>query len=215
MRARLDGTEPHVIGADGGAAFALDLGLTPDTVVGDMDSLSQASRTVLEKAGCSFKIYPVEKDLTDSHLALELAYGMGFRDITVVVDSHGRLDHVLGLLWAASGFVRRGSSIRLLDAGIEAVIVDGPAAVLVDGPAGLTVSLLPLHGSVKRITLDGMKYPLIEATLGTDETRGVSNETLTGRAGIRFEDGILLVIATDHCHEDESSHACAAKSALR
>ncbi|MFI5262208.1 MAG: hypothetical protein ACHQZR_06625, partial [Candidatus Limnocylindrales bacterium] len=72
LRATLDRAWPGwsdgiswVVGADGGAARAATLGLTPDLVVGDLDSLPATDVARLTAAGVPIRPYPAEKDASD------------------------------------------------------------------------------------------------------------------------------------------------------
>ncbi len=185
----------YVVAADGGASLASSMGWRPDVVVGDMDSLGEADQMALRESGCRFEVYPAEKDETDVHLAMEWALRAGFQEITVVCHVSGRLDHVLGGIWAACRYVEAGARVRFVDAGFEAVLVKGPARVDIEGPVGLIVSLLPISGRAEGITVSGMKYPLRKESLGLGESRGISNQTTAARAAATVESGFLLVIA--------------------
>src|SRR5665647_119970 len=68
---------------DGGAGRARELGIIPDWVVGDMDSISEHDRRFMEEAGVCFELHPVEKDFTDTQIALELVEREGGRKIEV------------------------------------------------------------------------------------------------------------------------------------
>ena len=62
-----------IIAADGGTRNALSVGVTPHVVIGDLDSLAEADRAQLERAGVPFIVYPTHKDYTDLELALRYA----------------------------------------------------------------------------------------------------------------------------------------------
>lgn len=193
-----------VIAADGGARTACALGLMPDLLVGDLDSLTPPEVESLMRRGCKIHKFPTEKDKTDAHLALEWADANGFQDITMLIQSKGRLDHVLGIILAAYKYVDQGSSVRFVDQGFEAVLVKGPAAVEVLPGRPLTVSLLPLTGTARGITITGMKYSLRGEDLFFGESRGISNET-TGKSGrIELSEGWLLVTAMDSGVREQS-----------
>lgn len=185
----------YVVAADSGASLAFLLGWRPDVVVGDLDSLNDVDQQALRESGCRFEVHPAEKDETDAHLAMEWAYQAGFREIVVVCHASGRLDHMLGAIWAACRYVEAGVDVYFLDEGFEAALVKGPARVDIAGPAGLTVSLLPVSGRVEGITETGMKYPLMREPLGLGESRGISNLTTGPEASVTVEDGFLLVMA--------------------
>lgn len=190
------GDDPwYVVAADGGARLACALGMTPEVVVGDLDSLGSDEREMLEQAGCRFVVHPVEKDQTDVHLAMEWALSAGFREIAVVCHTSGRLDHVLGGVWAACRYVEAGLDVYFVDAGFEAALVKGPASVQINAPGGLIVSLLPVSGKAEGITVAGTKYPLKGESLGLGESRGISNETTASEASVSIDEGLLLVMA--------------------
>ena len=75
----------RIICADGGTRHALALDLTPDVIVGDLDSLDTEIRTKLEVAGVRFDIHPVRKDETDLELAIRLAIDEGADEIEVEI----------------------------------------------------------------------------------------------------------------------------------
>ena len=56
------------------------------------------------------------------------------------------------------------------------------------------VSLLPIDGSVKGVTLKGFKYPLKNAVIPSFSSLGISNEIVEEIAFIEAREGVLLVI---------------------
>jgi len=85
-----------VIAADSGLVIAEKAGIVPDLIVGDMDSLDDASilsRYPEER----IKIWPRDKDYTDTELALAALADRGINDIILIGGSGGRIDHFLAL----------------------------------------------------------------------------------------------------------------------
>ena len=112
-RAALDAAWPGwadgiglVVAADGGARAARALGLTIDLAVGDFDSLGQDGLAELERDGVAIERSAVDKDETDTELAIEAAVERGATRLTVIGAFGGaRIDHGLanvGLLGLAS-----------------------------------------------------------------------------------------------------------------
>ncbi len=64
-----------LIAADGGARHALELGLVPSVVIGDLDSITDEDRRTLVASGTDIQVFPRDKDETDFELALRLAGG--------------------------------------------------------------------------------------------------------------------------------------------
>ena len=65
------------IAADSGLDHALALGVTPDVVVGDSDSVSAAALALAHSLNIAFISAPTDKDFTDTELALSLAVDLG------------------------------------------------------------------------------------------------------------------------------------------
>ncbi|HET6318199.1 MAG TPA: thiamine diphosphokinase, partial [Chloroflexota bacterium] len=87
----------YVVAADSGAATALAFGLKPDVVIGDLDSISDATRAQLQ--GVEFRTYPRAKDATDSELAIQHALQARPKELLLLGFLNGpRLDMTLANL---------------------------------------------------------------------------------------------------------------------
>lgn len=181
-----------LICADGGAEVALRLGLTPDLVVGDFDSIDPAALAEIERI-CPLRTYPVRKDQTDTHLALELALAERPDEIIVCGAFGDRLDHNLGLVLLLAGLAT-AAAIRLLGARQEAFVLTPGHPGAINGHPGDTVSLLPLTPRVQGVTTKNLAYPLNDGTLTWGSTLGVSNQMTTTKAVVTVTAGHLLVV---------------------
>ena len=182
-----------VVAADGGANWIDRLGIRPDLVVGDLDSIDPDLLARLQAAGVTIERHPTEKDATDGELALAAAIRAGASAITIVGALGGRTDHALTNLFllanpALDGIeadVRRGSTtVRLVRPG---------AAVEGLGQPGDLVSLVPVpeaHG----VRTSGLRYPLTDEDLAAGSSRGASNVVMAGPYAVRVQSGALFVI---------------------
>jgi thiamine pyrophosphokinase len=184
----------RIIGADGGASHALAWGLTPDLVIGDMDSLAGGDRALLQAEGCQFVVHPRAKDQTDLELALTYAPGEGAREIVVLGAFGGRLDHTLANILLLALPQLDQVSVRLVDDREEMVLAQPGQRVAVEGQIGDLVSLLPLAGDASGVTTTGLAWELEGDRLCFGSSRGVSNEMTAPEAGIEVEEGLLLVV---------------------
>lgn len=177
-----------VVAADSGLDHAERLGLVPDVVVGDFDSVSEAS---LERFSGPTERHPVAKDATDLELALRLAVARQPDRIVVLGGHGGRLDH-----WLANALVLTTipPSIGVEWRAGEATIHVVHSRVEVTGTPGSTISLIPVGGTTTGVTTDGLRWPLHAAELTTGSTLGVSNEFVADTATIEVETGTLLVV---------------------
>lgn len=183
-----------IIGADGGAAWALAWGLVPGVIVGDLDSLAEKDRRVLQARGCRFIVQPRAKDETDLELALSYAVRQGAREIVVIGALGGRLDHLLANLLLLALPELDGVSVRIVDGRQEALLVRGGEAVTLSGQPGDLVSLLPVGGDAQGVRTTGLAWALAGETLRFGFSRGVSNEMTGPVARVEVEDGYLLVV---------------------
>lgn len=183
----------YLIAADGGADVALALGLLPDLVVGDLDSIDPETLERL-RILCPVRSFPVRKDKTDTHLAIEAATGAGANEVVVCGAFGDRHDHNLGLVLLLAG-LPPFPPVRLVGSRYEAFLA-GPYSLFCGSP-GDAISLLPLSPVVIGVSTEGLSYPLDGAALTWGETLGVSNEMVGGEASVSVAgEGRLLVVHT-------------------
>ena len=182
-----------ILAADGGARYALDAGIFPDLVVGDMDSLGEDLAREIEERGASLERYPVQKDKMDGHLAVLAAGERGATEVDLLCAVGGKL----GAIFAVPHILLAAGRIGLLatvaaDWGRMFVVEAGSRTA--QGAPHDSVSIFPLSCTAKGVTLEGMAYPLEDAVLEPADTLGFHNE-LTGReARVSVRDGALLVV---------------------
>ena len=181
-----------LLAADGGTQHALDLGLTPSIIIGDMDSLNPDVRRSMERAGARLIQYSRDKDETDLELALEHALSSGHDRILLVGALGRRLDQTLGNLALLTAPRLAGIDIRL-DDGVEEVFFTR-STCQVAGQPGEVVSLFPWGGEVGGIVTTGLRWQLNGEDLSPHRTRGISNELVANLAGISIKSGLLLVV---------------------
>ncbi len=182
----------YIIGVDGGAHHLLRLGLKPDVLLGDFDSILESDLVHFKREGIEILKYPSQKDLTDSELAVETAIEKGCDSVVMIGCVGSRLDHSIANIHLLK---------KLLDNGVKGIIVnENNEITLIRDRLELKreedtrVSLLPLTDKVTGITLKGFYYPLNDFTLELGSARCVSNEFAENIAEITIKTGLLLVI---------------------
>lgn len=183
----------YLVAANGGSAHCLAMGLTPDVVVGDLDSIDSDVQQKLEAANVSLERHPAAKDQTDLELALERAILDGADEVMMLGAMGGRVDQTVANLLI---LVQRSwpALIRLVANRQVACVLRGGETLELEGPIGSTVSVIPLSLEVRGITYSGLTYPLIEHTLTFGSTRGISNTIACSPATIEVERGTLLIV---------------------
>jgi len=187
----------YCVAADGGLRFMRALGLSPDLVIGDLDSLSPEEIERLRASGVHVRQYPVYKNETDLELALEAVVEAGYRHIRILAALGGRLDMTLGNIYLLMLPSLVACDVRLED-GFDEVFLIRPGApgVTITGSAGERVSLLPLNGPAEGVRTRGLQYPLRGETLYPERTRGISNVMEGEEAVVSLDTGLLLCIHT-------------------
>ena len=185
-----------IIAADSGAATALLYGCTPTIVVGDLDSLEALPLQQLQAQGTQIIQAAVEKNETDTELAIQVAIEHGATSISLLGALGGqRFDHTMANILLLAEF--ETVPIRIIDGSSICWLLRGPGNSLIDGHPGDLLSLLPLTGDATGVRTIGLYYPLNDETLYFGKPRGVSNVLVQERAEVSLVGGMLLVILTD------------------
>lgn len=180
--------EDIIICVDGGYQKLMEIGLTPDLIIGDMDSLSCPVPDNIP-----FYPLPVEKDDTDTLAALKKAIEMGCRDIILVGGLGGRLDHTVANLHCLSYSLFAGVRLEIRDSQNRAFMFE-PSEIRIPRDRDSYLSLFSYTEACRGVTTKGLYYPLSGATLTHSYPLGVSNHFTEEEAVISFTTGKLLVI---------------------
>jgi thiamine pyrophosphokinase len=195
---RVAGFADLIVAADGGTHYALEAGVVPDLVVGDMDSLGEELTLELERLGASLERHPVRKDKMDGQLAVLAARKRGATAadlLCAVGGTLGALFSVPQILLAAERIGLRSTVVA--DRGRIFVVEAGSRTV--QGHPQDSVSIFPLSGLATGVTLESMEYPLENASLEPGDTLGFHNELIGTKANVSVEEGALLVVHETEC----------------
>jgi thiamine pyrophosphokinase len=184
-----------VIAADGGARIAAYFERPIDLIIGDMDSVGEATLAALAAAGTEVDRYPDHKDETDLELALMRAVERGYSWIRIIGGLGGRLDQSLSNVYLLALPILQGCDVALVADGYEARILL-PGTTTLHGAAGDTVSLIPLSGVAERVRTELLEYPLHDEDLYFGPARGVSNVMTGPVASVTLAGGALLLVHT-------------------
>ena len=185
-----------VIAADGGARHATALERPIDLWVGDGDSIGEDQLAALEREGVPIRRSPVDKDESDTELALLAALDAGAHRVTILGALGGeRVDHGLANVWLLGHPRLLDCDVRLVDAAARIRLV-GPGRADLGGRIGDLVSLLPFGGDTGGLTTKGLRYPLRDESLASGPSRGLSNVRVANDASLIVGSGRILVVET-------------------
>jgi thiamine pyrophosphokinase len=184
-----------VICCDGGVRHLKNLGLEPDLIIGDFDSVNEQLLEKYRKKGVPIKTYPKVKDETDTEIAANTAIELGA--------SHVVLLGALGYRWDHS-YANIMVLVKLAKQGINAVILDSNNQIQVSntflfltGKKGQIISLLPLGEDVSILSTKGLRYPIENQKLPLDAPYGISNIFIEEKAEIKIKSGWLLAVLAE------------------
>jgi thiamine pyrophosphokinase len=179
-----------IVAADGGASAALQIGYSPDVVIGDLDSITDELRENLSTAQFLFR---PSQEINDLHKALDFCLLAGAQSIDLIGITGKRFDHSLNNFSVLCHFDQL-MTLNIFDTHGQIYIVRDQ--IELTGFAGQTVSLIPI-GEVSGIQTTGLKWQLNDETLAFGVREGCSNELLATTATITIQSGILLVFVND------------------
>lgn len=178
---------PCLVAADGAADALQALGLMPDAVIGDLDSISPAVRAALPPD----RLHLVaEQETTDfdkclRHIRAPFILAVGF--------TGARIDHAL----ACFNALTRHPDRRCLILGPVDLCFLAPLSLELALPVGTRLSLFPL-GPVQGRS-QGLRWPINGLKFAPDGVIGTSNETDAAAVSLAFSAQRMLVILPTPC----------------
>ena len=186
-----------VIAVDGGLMYCESLGVEPDLIVGDFDSITDSFVGALEEIEkrSPEKVVRLNtmKDDTDTMAALKIGIERGFEVFYMYGCGGGRLEHTIANIQ---------SLIYLKDRDLKGYIMEGEGMTFVMRDESVSfretmegyVSLFALDPVIKGVTEKGLKYTLEKAELTYGFPLGVSNEFIGVQSEIVVDSGTALVV---------------------
>ena len=180
------GRDDFLLAADGGLRHLEKLNRKPHGIIGDFDSLGY-----VPEAGV---VFPVEKDDTDTMLAVKRGLELGLRRFVIYGGMDGkRLDPTLANFQTLC-FLAQHGAVGFLGGRdyIACAVKDGTLRF----PAGAEgdFSLFCLGKDAKGVTIRGLYYEAEDITLTSSFPLGVSNHFTGTEAAVTVEDGTLLAL---------------------
>ena len=178
----------YVIAVDGGFAHLEAIGVKPDVVMGDFDSLGYTPRFP------RIARFPKEKDKSDMELALERALARHADEVYVYGGLSARLDHTVANLQLFAKFSEKGPYITGIGDDFAVRVLTGPDVF--ELPCGVeagTVSVFAANDRVKGVIESGMKYSLDDVELTNRTSLGLSNELQGEVARVGAEEGTIYI----------------------
>jgi len=177
----------RIIVADGAWVQARGMGLHPDVVIGDFDSVPPETR--IRMGNRVQWVHRPSQERCDLEKALQYCLEKAYLDVIIVGFSGGRIDHTFGNI---SLLLRYDQSMELslLTPHSDLFFVRDQRRFRL--PIGTTISLIPL-ANVHGVRTKGLKYALNHEDLILGIREGTSNEVISSSVQISIDSGILMV----------------------
>lgn len=180
-----------VIAADSGLRHAQPLGLSPDLIVGDFDSVSAAD--LARYPHLPRQYHPPEKDWLDLELALNEALKRGAQELIIIGGLGDRFDQSLAAVMLVARLKGQGGRVFMHSGQQQVYVLAGAERLTLPLPSGQRFSLLSLAPE-SVVTLRQAKYPLNRHRLELGVGLGVSNEVVATPLEVVTETGLVAVI---------------------
>ena len=176
-----------IIAADQGYDNVLSLGLDPDLVVGDFDSLGKIPDRE------NVITLPVRKDMTDVGYAVEKGFEHGCREFILYGAVGGALDHTFANVAIAHDIARRGARALLIGEEYSFTVLHDSSITFHARQSG-RISVFALDGMAEGVTIRGLSYEVEDFDVACTDHIGVSNAFIGQAAEISVRKGDLLVV---------------------
>lgn len=172
-----------VLAADGGVNQLMSIGMAPNAVLGDFDSIAVVLPDSVQR------IEAPDQNRTDLEKAVLYLIDEGYESITITAATGNRLDHTFGALGILCKY-----NLRLVDDIGVAVSVRGPGQIGLETFIGQTISIMPM-GVVSGLTTRNLKWNLDSAQFDFAERDGTSNVATASFVEVTLHAGIAVVYA--------------------
>jgi thiamine pyrophosphokinase len=183
-----------IVAIDGGADNAFKMHITPQIVIGDMDSLSSKSKSIIKKKKIETLKYFKEKDETDFELAIDYIISKGIKNVVIAGLSGERTDHSMTNWMILINLYIKGylESVKIIERNQS--IYFSKKEWIANMHKGDIVSIIPLLDGVTGITTYGLKYKLKNENLKYGTSRGISNIAIEKKIRIKLASGSIMII---------------------
>jgi len=186
--------DARIIAADSGYLTAKRLGVMPELLLGDLDSLDRSAFPTAEFEAVKKIIVPAIKDDTDTQLAVDTALNGGASRITIVGGLGGRLDHTLSTVFLLEYIAGKNASGVITDGRNRVRLLRGGETMRTERGGFRYLSLISLTDTCGGVSISGVFYPLEQVELTRAYSYAVSNEITADAAEISLASGSMLVI---------------------
>lgn len=171
---RLAGECDHVVAVDRGLDALLGAGLGCDVYVGDVDTVSDAGRALVDAATeFEVELHDPYKDYTDLALALDsVCRRWPGAEVVATCATGGRPDMALSVLGLLASY--KDAPVWIAEDKVTSRILHRGESWTIDGAEGKTFSIIAIAPNTE-VSEHGLEWELDHAPLGLLADTGISN----------------------------------------
>ena len=179
----------EIIAVDSGVEHLFKLSLNPNTLIGDLDSISEKSLDKVKKNGVDIIAFNSNKDQTDFELALNYLEGVDKSIIYIIGGESGEIDHLLSIFL----FIPSKSSFENI------IWLYGNKRIIFRQKLKLNVkkmskfSIIPLS-NLSNLSIDGAEWNLENKNIQFGETTTLRNIAKKEELNVSCDEGVFAFI---------------------
>lgn len=178
----------YIIAADKGYEYLKNQGILPDLAVGDFDSLEFLPTDTPTVR------HPVEKDDTDTMLAVREGLNRGYRYFILYGCLGGeRIEHSIANLQTLAFIASQGGMGFLVQNDTVITAIQN-SKLMFDAKESGDISVFCMGGEAEGVNIKGLHYELTNATLSPCIPLGVSNQFEGKASFVSVKSGTLTII---------------------
>lgn len=177
------------IACDKGYIYARQMGIVPDVIIGDFDSAEKPTTEDIPTI-----TFPIEKDDTDTMLAIKYALQKGFNHIYILCALGKRLDHTLANIQSLAYIAKNNGVGEIISESEHIMTLTDESSVTVAKRDNYSLSLFAISDICEGVTITGAKYDVSDVTITNTFPIGCSNQWRLDNVTISIKKGILLIV---------------------
>lgn len=177
-----------LICADGGANSAFKLGLVPDYIIGDLDSVFPETLKFYHDKSTIIKVK--RQNDTDVEKCLKFAIRKKYTDAILLGVTGDRLDHTICNLGIVIKFYPK---IKCNIVAENSYLIPTDETIILKSVVGETISIYAFDKQTK-ISSNGLKYPLRNSLLPFGKKESTSNVAIKNQVKLTVKGGTIFII---------------------
>ena len=179
----------EIIAVDSGVEHLFKLSLDPNTLIGDLDSISENSLDKVKKNGVDIIAFNSNKDQTDFELALNYLEGVENSIIYIIGGESGEIDHLLSIFLLIPSKSSFENIIWLY--GNKRIIFRQKLKLNVKKMSKF--SIIPLS-DLSNLSIDGAEWNLENKNIQFGETTTLRNVANKDEINVNCDTGVFAFI---------------------